>query len=239
MNFRAWNATIYGEVCPPIPGANSTNPPVLSSFNCTSCDIPNGDNSTPYSTLDTTPAFTFTTDKNAWCRIDDEDLNFTGMGALRNCTSGDGSLAHTCNLLPEDALEYKSTDYLYISCRDSANVESSASSSGPLEMEMINSASQANTAIERGINASNASAAIFNDQQVFIRSLNNSQAMATFDRVAIYKSQKWAFNYISTNETAIGQFYNLSPAFYFWEGMNLSDIQITDQVGKLINKTKI
>src|SRR3989338_2566198 len=89
-----------------------------------------------------------------------------------------------------------------------------------------------NPAIENGVNTSRASsAAIYADQQVYARTILNQQALATFDRVAVFGAQRWAFSYRLENESSIGTFFNISPSFYFLELTNLSSQQLSHQVG--------
>lgn len=100
-----------------------TTPPIIFKLNCTSCNIPNGDDESPYETEDTTPTFKFDTDENAWCAIDRDDKNYTAMGASKNCTSGEGTMSHICTLTTQDKFTNAGTNYLYISCKDSSGNE--------------------------------------------------------------------------------------------------------------------
>lgn len=110
-----------------------STPPVLSAYNCTSCNPPIGDVTSPYDTDDTTPTFKFNTNENAYCAIGAANQNYTTMGAARNCTTGEGTTSHTCTLTAGDALS-TFPDYLYISCKDSSGNEGTTSSSGALEI---------------------------------------------------------------------------------------------------------
>ncbi len=217
---------------PQIPG---TTPPAFLNMNCTSCDVPYGDSNPPYETGDTTPTFSFETDKNTWCRIGDDDLGYDDLGAERDCNSGEGGMGpHICTLDVEDELKLTTTDYAYISCRDVDN----NSNTTTLEMRITGIQCNASYAIEKGIAISIPSAEIYTSQKVYVRTTNDNQALATFDKVAIYGSQRWAFNYISENESSIQPFYNLTPVFYFLELFNISSLNLINTVSGFINSTK-
>ena len=221
--------------------APDTTPPSITSINCTSCVDDSTPDQAPYETADTTPTFDITTNENAWCRIADEDWNYTTMGSSRDCTSGDGTEQHTCTLNAFDELKFTPIDYAYIGCKNNAGKENTASTSGILNMTITNIGTNSSIAIERGITTSSASsAAIYTNQQVYVRDLSNNQALGTFDKVAVYGGQRWAFNYIdlSVNESSVGTFYNLTPIFYFLEMVNLTSQNIINQVATLINTTK-
>src|SRR3989338_8413637 len=150
--------------------------------------------------------------------------------AARNCTPT-GSTGHICTLQPSDALILNETDCTYIGCKDSDGNENTTSTSGPLEISILKVEVQGKDAILEGITGAIPSAVIYSDQQVYVRTIDNNQALATFDKVAIYGSQRWAFNYLTAGESSIGTFYNLTPAFYFLEMTNLASNIITDHVG--------
>ena len=231
------NYRVYTGQTPPQIG---TIPPVIISYNCTSCVTDPTPDTAPYQTNDTTPTFNITTDINADCAIADVNLNYTAMtdgNAARNCTPT-GSTGHICTLQPSDALILNETDYTYIGCKDSDGNENTTSTSRPLEISILKVEVQGKDAILEGITGAIPSAVIYSDQQVYVRTIDNNQALATFDKVAIYGSQRWAFNYLTAGESSIGTFYNLTPAFYFLEMTNLASNIITDHVGELINSTK-
>ncbi len=214
-----------------------TTPPTISKVNCTSCNPPNGSNQSPYMTYDTTPTFTLATNEAAACRIANTNLSYIAMNSSRDCDSGQYFLSnHTCTLKVFDELELTPTDYVYITCKDGYN----NSNAIRLQMQLTYIQYNASLAIEKGIVSSIPSATIYSNQQVYVRTVTNSQALATFDKVAAYGSQRWAFSYIdqSQNETSIGTFYNLTPVFYFLEMINLTVPNIIYQVGTLINSTK-
>lgn len=209
--------------------------PLISNINCTSCNIPDGDTTPPYTTSDTTPTFTFDTDVDSYCRIRDEDQNYTAMGSSRNCTSGEGEKEHTCTLTVQDEL-VSSTDYAYVSC---ANVNDiNKSNTTELLMNITDLDVNTSKAIDEGIESSVISGATtYSDQQVYLRDMSDNQVSATVDRVAIYGNQRWIFNVVIDNQPELGLF-NITPAVYVLEMANISLTEIEDQVSIYINSTK-
>jgi len=93
-------------------------------------------------------------------------------------------------------------------------------------------------AIEQGIRNALPSASIFTYQQIYtINASTGTQSKGKFDKVALWKNQTWAFNYVTTGEsfTNIG---NLGRTVMIWENSSLSSNQITHQVEVLINSTR-
>jgi hypothetical protein len=199
-------------------------------------------------TQDGTPTIRFNTSGSASCKLWNEAKNWTTLNnqGVSDCTTTGGS-SHVCTL--SDALS-NGTQTLYISCK-SGNDEINDFSYYPSNKFNISilapvssSQSIANEAIELGITKSSIwpGALIYTFQPVYIRTKNNSQAYAVFDKVALYGNQRWAFNYRINGEASVnsnGQFYNISPVFYFWEGVNLSYYAVSSQVTSIINTTKI
>ncbi|MBI4738194.1 hypothetical protein HY772_01305 [Candidatus Woesearchaeota archaeon] len=214
----------------------SPSAPNIASMNCTSCNIPFGDTTEPYTTSDTTPTFTFNTSVAANCSIADENWNYTTMGASRNCSSGDETLVHTCTLGVQDELIYK-IDYVYISCANAVNNNQTWNATTMLLMDITGLEANTSNAIDNGIQHSSIwpGATVYNDQQVYLRSLNNNQLLTTVDRVAVFGNQRWILNY--ENTTTIGLF-NISPAVYVIDLVNLSLSDIETHVANLINSTK-
>lgn len=97
--------------------------------------------------------------------------------------------------------------------------------------------SEGRTAIESGISASTASSGtLYTGQQVYIRYLNGTQKLGTFDKVLVEGSQRWLFNYKTTGESYTNM-NNIAPVIYVWENASLTNAQITAQVSAFINST--
>ena len=190
----------------------------LSNLFCLSCQgYDPSPGTAPYEANTTTPTFNLTTGIPASCAIADVNLNYTAMTepafggtALRNCT---GSTDHTCSLLASDALLINETDYLYISCQ----AGNQTGSSGALQMSLSSSNLDAigDAAIQAGIDVSVISgAAVYESQQIYLLRADNTQILATWDKVAAEGSQRWLFNYLSSAESFINGLFNLTPAAY-------------------------
>ena len=220
----------YGEIDWLWGDGTGLAPPVLSNFVCGSCSPVN---ESPYSTSDTTPTFSFDTDLNAWCRISNDNLNYSAMTNSRDCESGENTQSHTCTLPMEDELIYQ-TDYVYVSCRELYNNDNTST----LQMSLSGLEETSDTAIINGIISSSVwpGAIIYDSIEVYIGSSDN-HAVGNFDKVTSYRNKRWAFNYVTENETSIGTFYNLTPSFYFLELTNLSGYDITNKVSQYLNET--
>ncbi|MBI2546705.1 hypothetical protein HYV81_06015 [Candidatus Woesearchaeota archaeon] len=218
-------------------------PPAITFYNMTSsggCGAWNTNKSAPCTTEDTTPTVNATINEAAYCRIGVSDVNYTAMGDLRNCTGGN-TVSHICSLTDSDAITSLEAN-IYISCKDTAGNENITSTSGALKMNITPANESIGDAqIESGINSSLISGAnILSSQQVYIRTLTNSQTLGRFDKVAISGSQRWAFNYISLNETT-SQFtnmVNITPSFYVLEIANRTSTNISRTISAFINATK-
>ncbi|MFC1715684.1 LamG domain-containing protein [Candidatus Poribacteria bacterium] len=93
-------------------------------------------------------------------------------------------------------------------------------------------------AIESGIqNALTSGYTVYTDQRVYVRLANGSQKLGRFDKVAVYGSQRWAFNYLTGSE-AYTNLFNVTPLLYVWEETSLTNPEITSQVSALISGTK-
>ena len=229
----------------PFVSGGDTDPPSISNLNCTSCIEDSTPNQPPYITEDTTPTFNFSTDENAWCAIGISDVNYTIMGASRNCTSGEGAESHICTLTTQDKFANTGTNYLYISCKDNSGNEGnvsdhSKSNSGPIWMEIQGVGEiGGDDAMVLGITTSEigGTATIYTAQRASARNLANNQFTVIFDKVASNGNKRWAFNYVSSGESQITGLFNLTPVLYVLQLQNQTNETITDQVGKLINGT--
>jgi len=226
------------------PAQQDTIPPLITLYNCTSCNIPYGDTTEPFETEDTTPTFRITTDENSVCAIADIDKNYTSMVAedsSRNCSTT-GSTEHICTLPPSDELLINETDYVYFACIDTNDNENSSSNSGPKQMQMTSEQTeeQGELAIQAGIDTSVISGAVvYTGQKVYLRDINNNQISATFDKFVISGDQRWAFNYITSGESPTTGLFNLTPSFYAAEYQDMSFQEINNSVRTLIDNTKI
>lgn len=101
----------------------------------------------------------------------------------------------------------------------------------------LSTESDARNATQTGIKNKIPSASIYTDQQIYVRYLNGTQMLGTFDKVAVYGNQRWAFNVISGSDQFTNML-NLTPSLYVWEGnSSLSTEQIQNQVETLISST--
>jgi hypothetical protein len=224
-----------------------TTPPTISGLNCTSCDVPNGDDESPYETEDTTPTFNFNTSENAWCAIDVNDLNYTAMGDSRNCTSGEGTQSHICTLPVGAAFENIGENDLYISCKDSSGNEGNASdtsksNSGSIKMVIWGATeTSGDDMIELAIDTSEIEGIVdkYKDQQISARKLDGDQFTGTFDWVAVVRTgnKRYAFNYVSSGESKISNLFNLTPVLYVLQLQNQTNTTIINEVRGLINDT--
>ena len=79
---------------------------------------------------------------------------------------------------------------------------------------------EARNAINQGISDVLSTAAIYTDQQIYVRYLNGSQMLGRFDKVAAYGNQRWAFNYITGSESYL-RMNGLAPSLYIWENSSI------------------
>jgi hypothetical protein len=197
-------------------------------------------------TEDGTPSFKFRTNGSASCKVWTQPYNWTTLDNMGVPDCGTtGGISHICTM--SEALP-NGTNTLYFSCKSGSEEinDYSLYPENKLNISIrapLSTTQYANDAIEFGITKSIIwpGAIIYTSQPVYIRTKNNSQAYGVFDKVAVYGSQRWAFNYRLGNEDTVnsnGQFYNISPAFYFWEGANLSFYQASSSVSHLINTTR-
>jgi|GEM_PF-4152966 len=211
-----------------------TSIPKFFNLTCSSCEPPG--NQSPYIASDTTPTFRFDTNVYANCRIGLTNVNYTTMGVNRTCTSGEGSATgHVCTLNASIDTFPDEDDTLYITCKHAYVGDALWNSTGPLVIMGL--ASTPEIAIDYGIQGSVIwpQATVYQNQQVFLRDLNNNQKLATIDRVVVYGNQRWLFNY--DNSTKIGLF-NITPVVYSLELGNLTNLQVQTVVTSFINATK-
>jgi len=106
-------------------------------------------------------------------------------------------------------------------------------------VEVIRGASEADArqAIEDGIRASLGNVTIYTDRTIYLRYLNGTQAAGKFDKFTSNGTKRWAFNYVTSGETATNM-QNLTSNVYVWEKSALATSQIRNEVETLINATK-
>lgn len=98
------------------------------------------------------------------------------------------------------------------------------------------SESEGDAAIEAGI-AGAGIETVYSNQQIYIRALNGTQQLGTFDKAAATSNKRWAFNYVTGSES-FTYMLNLTPVLYVLELANKDTQAITEAVGNLINSTK-
>ena len=209
----------------------------ITNVNCTSCNIPYGSTTPPYTTDDTTPTFTFnTTNVQLACRISDRNWNYTTMGSSRDCDYGQYRTTHTCTLTTQDGLVNYNTS-VYIICFGGVD-SNNASIQLPMLITSLETPSSLE-AIEQGIENSVIwpGATVYTNQKVYLRSINNSQKMTTVNKVAVYGNQRWLFNYVNENGTTLGLF-NITPIVYVLDMKNMSTYAIRANVTAFIASTK-
>ena len=95
-----------------------------------------------------------------------------------------------------------------------------------------------NSYIETGIYNAIPLAQIYTNQQVYARYMNSSQMLGTFDKIAVYRNQRWAFNYIG-NDESFTRMYSMQPVLFIWENQSISGGEISSQVEAYIEATLI
>lgn len=240
-NFCHYNGTTAYSECLTLTVPSITQ----STYNVTSA-IENGTvwrTNTTFSvnTTDSTPTVTFSTTSTGNCSIGTANMNYSTMIANDSntkCGTVDTS-SMTCTLPESKALQQGSQN-IYIACRATDGGETSASTSGALNITLVSNAtleSLARSRIETAMINALGSPIIYTGQQIYLRRLNGTQLLGTFDKVAVFGNQRWAVNYLigSDSYVAMG---NLTPVLYTFELTN-SFATLQAQVESFINSTKI
>jgi hypothetical protein len=202
--------------------------PHLSNVNCSS----SGDTIAPYTTADTTPTFKFETNISAYCRMSAINQSFLSMNSSDDCQTT-GGLNHTCSLSPSHELTLPSTS-VYVAC---ANIWNTSSESVvEFEMNITGLDTNATNQILYGIEDSSiyASMDVYENQQVFLRNLNNDQFVGTVDAVGTYADQRWIINYDESGQVGL---FNLSPSVYSLDLFNITVTSIASVVTDFIDGT--
>lgn len=225
-------------------GTNSSptsgNPPNILSYNMTSdgglgCTNWNTNKSNACFTNDTTPTVKFIIDVGAYCRIGVSDLNYTTLGASRDCSGGQGTTSHTCTLTSQDESVYDLTS-LNIGCRDTQGNENKTSTSGNLTIGGFETPFR--NAIELGIRNSLVNAyTTYTDIKVYARNSANSQSVGRFDKIAKKSSKIWAINRVGASDSHVNMF-NVMPVLYTLEVYNKTTSQIRNETELFINGTR-
>ncbi len=100
-SYEARPPSIQPDVDPPAISQQALLTPYCASFPCF--------------TDDSTPTFNFGTDENGWCRISDTDEDYSNMAT--QCSSGDGTLNHTCTIPIGEAFS-PGNNFAYLGCCD-------------------------------------------------------------------------------------------------------------------------
>lgn len=209
---------------------NRTSTPEISAIVCSSSN----DTTAPYTTSDTTPTFAFETDVRANCRIGNMNLNFSSMGSSRDCQTT-GQEYHVCSLTVDDEL-LTPDPILYVTCQNYYSVNETNIS---LQMNITDLDANSTRALQRGIEASSIypDMTVYDNQQVYLRDVNNNQLLTTVDKLVVYGNQRWLFNYIAQNETPVGLF-NITPVVYVLELQNMTLTNIKNKVKDYIDATR-
>lgn len=95
-------------------------------------------------------------------------------------------------------------------------------------------------AIESGIRSIIPLAAIYTDQQIYTRYANGTQMLGGFDKIAYYRHQHWAFNFINISAgESFTRMYSMQPALYVWENQSINTTEIQTQVQNWVFATLI
>lgn len=226
------------SVAAPPPEADTT-PPVIINYSSQgdSCTYWNTNTSNPCTTSDIAPSIYFNTSESAFCAIGVNNFNYTAMGSSRNCTVGEGTTEHQCDLTPQDELVYEDS-IVYLSCKDSSGNMNTTSTSGPLSLIITGLEAGGDNAIGTGIqNALLSGYTNYTEVQIYARNLANNQTRGTFDRMTKKGSKVWAFNYVTKGQQHVNMF-NLTPVLYVLEMSNITNTNITKTVETMINATK-
>ncbi|MBS3100826.1 hypothetical protein J4204_01710 [Candidatus Woesearchaeota archaeon] len=228
-----------GSNCLNVTIAPDTTLPTIINYSDqgSSCSNWNTNPSNPCSTSDTTPTLYFNTSEAAYCAIGLNNFNYTAIGSLRNCTSGENTIEHACTLIDGDELVYEDS-IVYLSCKDSSGNMNTTSTSGPLSLTITGLETSGDATIGAGIqNALLSGYTNYTEVQIYTRNLSNGQVKGTFDRMAKKGSKAWAFNFVSKGEQHVNMF-NLTPVLYVLEMSNITSTNITKTIELMINATK-
>ncbi len=218
---------------------------IQSTYNVTSASG-NGsvwrvDTSMTVNTTTPTPTMKFSTTSAGNCSLGLNNWNYTHMVAA-DSTTNCGTVNTTefnCTLPATQALS-GGAQSVYVACIDTVLGETgNTSTSGALSITLLSEGVEAlaRAIIEAAGNAILGNPTIYTDQQIYVRRLNGSQQLATFDKVFVSGQQRWAFNYL-TGSDAYQSMGNLTPVLYSYETTNISTPQLQSEIEALITSTR-
>jgi parallel beta-helix repeat protein len=113
----------------------------------------------------------------------------------------------------------------------------SSSGTYPIVLGIPANESSGRNAIEEGINNIIPGSTVYTDLKIDIRYFNGTQTTGTFDKVAFYNNQRWAFNYVTSGESYTNMFNSSYKVLNVWENSNMSYNSIVNSVQNYINGT--
>ncbi|MEK6917838.1 MAG: hypothetical protein AABW51_02720 [Nanoarchaeota archaeon] len=102
----------------------------------------------------------------------------------------------------------------------------------------VTNETEARNAVIQGISNAIPNATIYTDLPLDARYFNGTQKTGSFDKVAFYNNQIWAFNYITNGENYTNMSSSSFKVLNVWESTSLSSNDIVSQVQNYISSTK-
>ncbi len=213
----------------------------ISNITCSSCNLPLG-NMSMYMTSDTTPNLSFITNDYAFCRIGSQNLNWTGMGESKECSSDTnagypGNIYHVCTIPESDELT-NPIDDMYISCKNAVGDEI-ANATVKLDFGVTDLIINRTRALYKGVKRSSVwpGASVFFNYPVYLKGSGGNILYSVVDTVVINDDRVWLFNY---DNYSADDLFNVSNGVYVKELKgNLSYSGIMREVSSLINSTRM
>lgn len=136
-------------------------------------------------------------------------------------------------------LKNSTTYYLNLTACDSAGncASDNSFSFATLANEEALSESEADNAIQAGIEASEAWPATVYDSYQLDGANSSDQFGGRFDKLVLKGSKRWAVNYVSSEESGINGLFNITPVLYVLQLQDMTSEQITNAVSTFINST--
>lgn len=239
-DFRYWVQPRAGTLSFTFDAENAGNLIKQSTYNVTTASS-NGtvwrlSTSNNVNTTDPTPTVTFNTTDIANCSISKNNWNYTAM-VTNDSTTKCGTVDTTnmsCTLPDTQALAIGAQS-IYIACRSASGDDTS--NSGALAITFFIDEPTMRSYMDSAITNVLGNPTIYTDQQIYLRRLNGSQYMATYDKVAVSGQQRWAFNFL-TGSDAYQNVGNLTPVLYTYETTNISTTQLQTEIEEFIRATQ-